>query len=320
MKGCEKLNNGRKITEGGLLLAVYVLLLFITFQVPFLGMITMFFLPVPFILVMMKEKLSWVFGFLAVASVLTIIFGTVFSIPLTLLAGAVGIVIGYHVKYEKSMVQMFISSVFTIIVSLLLFLVGTILITNVNIIEESMTVFEQSLDTSIDMMDSLGQSVPENFEEDMRDVIAMMQTLLPSTLVVSSMFLSCLFILAAQPFVKRFSDKTIKWPLFRNLRLPKSLLWYYIIVLLASMFINMEDTSYLTMAIMNLLYILQLFILLQGFSLIFYTSHLKGWVKAVPIILVVVSLLSPIMLTLVRILGIIDLSFPFREVIMKPKK
>ena len=73
------------------------------------------------------------------------------------------------------------------------------------------------------------------------------------------------------------------------------------------------------MAIMNILFILQLFMLLQGFSFLFYISHVKGWVKAIPIILVVVSLLNPIMLTIVRILGIIDLSFPFREAISKTK-
>ena len=59
-----------KITEGGMLLAVYALLLFITVQIPFLGILRFFFLPVPFILVMIKEKLSWLFGFLAVASVI----------------------------------------------------------------------------------------------------------------------------------------------------------------------------------------------------------------------------------------------------------
>ena len=84
-------------------------------------------------------------------------------------------------------------------------------------------------------------------------------------------------------------------------------------------FYKMDDNSYLYMAIVNILFILQLFILLQGFSFIFYMSHLKGWVKAIPIILVVISLLNPIMLTIVRILGIIDLSFPFREAISKKK-
>lgn len=314
------MNNGRKITEGGVLLAVYVLLLFITVQVPFLGMITLWFLPVSFILVTVKEKLSWAFGFLAVASVLTMIIGMILSVPLTLFAGAVGMVVGYHLKHDKSTIQMIISLVLTVITCLLIFLSATILVADVNIIEESRKMFEESINTSIDIMNSLGQSVPKDVEKEMRDSIAMMQTLIPSALVVSSMFLSYVFILAAQPFVKRFSDKKVNWPLFRNLRLPKSLLWYYIIVLLATLFLKLDNSSYFGMAIMNLLFILQLFILLQGFSLVFYISHVKGWVKAVPIIFVIISLLSPIILTIVRVLGIIDLSFPFREVITKTKK
>jgi uncharacterized protein YybS (DUF2232 family) len=318
------LNNGRRITEGGLLLAVYVLLLFITAQIPFLGMITFFFLPVPFILVMIIEKLSWLLGFLVLASLLTIIFGTIFSVPLTLFAGFVGIVIGYHLKYEKPTIQMLISSILTVIICLLILFGATILVADVNIIEESTSMFEQSMstsiNTSIDVMNSLGQPVPENFEEEMRHSIAMIRTLIPSVLVISSMVLTYLFLLAAQPFVKRFSDKMVNWPLFRDLRLPKSLLWYYIIVLIVPLFVKIDASSYLNMAMMNLLFILQLFILLQGFSLIFYISQVKGWVKAVPILLVFISLLSPIMLTIVRILGIIDLSFSFREAIAKPKK
>jgi uncharacterized protein YybS (DUF2232 family) len=314
-----KLNNSRKITEGGILLAVYVLLLFITVQIPFLGMITFFFLPVPFVLIMIKEKLSWLFGFLVVASILTIIFGTILSVPLTLFAGCVGIVIGYHLKYGKPIIQMIISSTLTIIVCLLILYSVTIFATGVNIIEGLTATFEESMKTSMNLMESVGQPVPENVEQQMRDSIAMIQTLVPSALVIASMMFTYLFILAAQPFIKRFSDKKVKWPLFRNLRLPKSLLWYYIIVLVVTLFVEIDKGGYLNMAIMNVLFILQFFMLLQGFSLLFYVSHLKGWVKAIPIILVIVSLLNPIMLTIVRILGIIDLSFPFREAISKPK-
>ena len=78
----------------------------------------------------------------------------------------------------------------------------TIFVVDVNIIEESMTMFEESMDTSIDIMNSLGQPVPENFEQTMRDSMDMMQTLMPSAFVVTSMMLSYLFILAAQPICK----------------------------------------------------------------------------------------------------------------------
>ncbi|MFB5284346.1 MULTISPECIES: YybS family protein [Peribacillus] len=313
------MNKGKKIAEGGMLLALYSILLFITIHIPFLGMITFFLLPIPFVLVMIKESISWSIGFLAVASVLGIIIGTILSLPTVLLTGVMGIVIGYHVKHNKSTIQMFISSVLAFIVGSLLILIATNIILDMNVVDETLTMVEESMETSFDMMDMLGQNVTDDMKQQMRDSIEMIPMMIPSMLVISAMVMAYIFILASQPFIKRFSDKVVKWPLFRELRLPKSILWYYLIILVATFFMNTDDHSYVNMAILNLMFILQLFILLQGFSLIFYISYVKGWGKFVPILITVVSLLNPIFLTIVRILGIIDLGFPFREAITKSK-
>jgi len=313
------LNKGKKIAEGGMLLALYSILLFITINIPFLGMITFFLLPIPFVLVMIKETISWSIGFLAVASVLGIVIGTILSLPTVLLTGVLGIVIGYHVKHNKSTIQMFISSVLAFLVGSLLILIATNIILDINVVDETLTMVEESMETSFDMMDMLGQNVTDDVKQQMRDSIEMIPMLIPSMLVISAMVMAYIFILASQPFIKRFSDKVVKWPLFRELRLPKSILWYYLITLVATFFVNTDDHSYVNMAILNLMFILQLFILLQGFSLVFYISYVKGWVKFVPILITIVSLLNPIFLTIVRILGIIDLGFPFREAITKSK-
>lgn len=100
---------------------------------------------------------------------------------------------------------------------------------------------------------------------------------------------------------------------------PESLLWYYLITMLLALFVNTDKNSFVYMAITNLFFILQFFILLQGYSLIFYIAHVKSWVKAIPVLIVVFSLLLPIPIitTAVRFLGIIDLGFPFRETIKK---
>ena len=313
------MNKGKKIAEGGMLLALYSILLFITINIPFLGMITFFLLPIPLVLVMIKETISWSIGFLAVASVLGIIIGTILSLPTVLLTGVMGIVIGYHVKHNKSTIQMFISSVLAFIVGSLLILIATNIILDMNVVDETLTMVEESMETSFDMMDMLGQNVTDDMKQQMRDSIEMIPMMIPSMLVISSMVMAYIFILASQPFIKRFSDKVVKWPLFHELRLPKSILWYYLITLVATFFMNTDDHSYVNMAILNLMFILQLFILLQGFSLVFYISYVKGWRKFVPILITVVSLLNPIFLTIIRILGIIDLGFPFREAITKSK-
>jgi uncharacterized protein YybS (DUF2232 family) len=43
----------------------------------------------------------------------------------------------------------------------------------------------------------------------------------------------------------------------------------------------------------------------------------KKWAKTVPVMMVIASLLLPIITTIIRFLGIIDLGFPFRETIKK---
>lgn len=311
------MNSGRKIAEGGALLALYCILLFITVYIPLLGFITFFFLPIPFILVTIKQKLSWAIGFLFVGSLLTILISTFLSLPLTLLMGVTGMTIGSFLKRDKSMVPMFISAVLVFLGGTLATYAATVLLFGVNYIEKTMMMLEKSIDSSTEIMESFGQEPTEKVIQRMHDSIDMLNTLLPSLFVITSVFMVLLIFLAAHPILKRFSDKPLNWPRFRDLRLPKSLLWYYLITMLLALFMNMDNGGFVYIAITNLFFILQFFIMIQGYSLVFYISHVKGWTRTIPILIVIVSLLMPILAIIIRFLGIIDLGFPLREIIKK---
>ncbi|AOH57362.1 hypothetical protein ABE28_023715 [Peribacillus muralis] len=313
------MNSGRRIAEGGALLALYCILLFITIHVPLMGIITLFFLPTPFILFAIKQKLSWSLGYLFIASLLTLLIGTILSVPLTLLMGVTGITIGYCLKKDKSMVTAFIIAVLVFLGGTILIYAGSVLITNVNYIEKALSMVKESVENPIGLMGSLGQAQTEEIKTRMYDAIDMFYTLMPSLFVLMSVLMVLVIFLAAHPILKRFSGKTIKWPHFRDLRLPKSLLWYYLITMLLALFTNTDKNGFVYMAITNLFFILQFFILVQGYSLIFYMAHVKSWAKAIPVMIVVVTVLLPlpIITTVIRFLGIIDLGFPFRETFRK---
>ncbi|MFB6803234.1 YybS family protein [Peribacillus butanolivorans] len=311
------MNSGRRIAEGGALLALYCILLFITVHIPIVGIFTLFFLPVPFILVTNKQKISWALGYLFVASLLSILIATILSVPMTLLMGATGITIGYFLKKDKPMAPMFISAVLVFLGGTLLIYAASVLVFGVNYIEKSMVMVEESIDSSVGIMESFDQASTEQIKKRMYETIDLLNTLMPSLFVVTSVIMVLLIFFAAHPILKRFSDKTLKWPHFRDLRLPKSLLWYYLITMLLALFVNTDKNSFVYMAITNLFFILQFFILIQGYSLVFYISRVKSWTKAIPILIVVASLLHPIFITIIRFLGIIDLGFPFRETIKK---
>jgi uncharacterized protein YybS (DUF2232 family) len=67
------------------------------------------------------------------------------------------------------------------------------------------------------------------------------------------------------------------------------------------------------MAIINMTYILQFLMILQGYTFMFYYFDKKGFSKAISITIAIVSFLIPIFLYIVGILGIIDLGFDLRK-------
>ncbi|RFU68072.1 YybS family protein [Bacillus sp. V59.32b] len=314
------MNNGKKIAEGGALLALYSILLFITMQIPVLGLVSFFCLPIPFILTAAKQKLGWSIGFLFVACVLSVLFGTILAIPTALIAGLLGIIIGDLLKRNKPPFIIYISAFLTFLAGTLVMYAISIWFLEINYLQELMKVFEATVNRTIDTMTAFGLEPSEAEQKRLFDMVDMFDTLLPTLLVTTSMVIVALVFVAARPILKRFSEKQLSWPPLRELQLPKSLLWYYLITMILMLFLNQEESGSLYMVLVNLYVILQLLMMLQGYSLLFFFSHLQGWVKAIPVTILVLSLVLPLFQTFIRILGIIDLGFPLREILQKKKE
>lgn len=266
-----------------------------------------------------KHSIPWSFGFLFIAGVLTLILGAI-SIPLTLLMGLMGITIGYCLKREQPFIMLFVNTVLVVLGVILAILGGAVWILKVNLIEKFFDIADASMAQSTEILESFGQTISKERLENVNDMFEMMNTLLPTLLVLASVIIVILFFLVSQPFIKRFSTMKIQWPLFRELQLPKSLLWYYLLTMVLTLVVNPEKTSFMYLALVNLMFILQIFILLQGYSLVFYFAHIKKWPKVIPYLVIVGSFILPMVQSIVRILGIIDLGFPFRQSIAKKKE
>jgi uncharacterized protein YybS (DUF2232 family) len=111
--------------------------------------------------------------------------------------------------------------------------------------------------------------------------------------------------------------KVQQWGNFKDLSLPRSLLWYYLLAMVARILLHPQEGTYLYTALINLVYILEMFMVLQGFSFLFYIFHRKSVSKGLRVIITIVVIVIPILLYIVRILGIIDLGFDLRKRVEK---
>jgi uncharacterized protein YybS (DUF2232 family) len=195
--------------------------------------------------------------------------------------------------------------------------VVTVVFLNINPVKSATEMMEESYQMSFEMLESMGQKPNAQVLEQLEASFKMFEILMPSIFVMFSFLLVFFIMLISMPFLKRFGVKLIDWIPLRELTLPKSLLWYYLICMGISLLVNPEQGTYVYIAIANLVYILQFAMIIQGVSLIFYYCHVKGFKKAVPVVVVVFSLLLPFLLYIVRIFGIIDLGFDLRKRIEK---
>lgn len=304
--------NARKITEGALTVALYIVLLLMFLYLPFFGIVFSFVLPLPFIY--HTAKYNWKDGLLQflAAVVLSFLVGTVAAVPVTFIYGLFGVVTGWCIYDQRDRFITFSSSTLTFIVTTIIVYAVSVLFFDINYLQEFKTAMEESVREAVSVMELMGRDTGE-ITGQINDYIDLITTLLPSVIILASAVIALLIHAISFPVLRRFGIDVLKARPFREITLPKSLIWYYLAALLLSLFVNAEKGTFLYDVSVNLLYILEMLFVLQGLTFIFYFFHKKGYHRALAVVLSVFIILNPLLNQLTRILGIIDLGFDLRK-------
>ncbi|MGM7637476.1 YybS family protein [Bacillus sp. Hm123] len=301
------------LNEGIWMLALFVVLLLVSIYVPVVSTLSSLFLVLPFLVFSAKYSLksSVMFGLISllVASVV----GGLGAVPLAFMFGSTGIVMGSMVYKKLDKLSIFIAGSLTFLLNIILLYVSTILLTGVNVVTEMNESFKRSFQESIGLMEELGQPLPEEAVKQFQEGFAFFNTLTPSLFVLFALTAVFLFTLVNFPILKKLKIDVPHFQPFRMWRMPKSILWYYLILLLLSFVAILEVGSLWYSAYVNLMFMLQFCLIIQGLSFFYFFADVKKWPKIVPIILTILSIVFLPLLYLVRLLGIIDLGFDLRQ-------
>ncbi len=308
------MKSARKLTEGAILLAAFIVLLLLTIYVPVIGVVVNLFLPVPFILFAAKNDWKSVLVFIVASLLISFITGTILALPLTLAYGTTGAVMGYMIQRQKGRTAILISASIVFLVNLVGQYIVSIVFFQINYIDELFKTMQDSFKLSADIMKNFGtQQGTTQVLDQFTKALSLLKTLLPSLLVMVSFLTVFIIQLLSLPILRRFGIKVENWKPFREISLPKSFIWYYLLTMIAGILFQPKAGTYGFDVLTNLTYILQLFMVFQGLTFLFFFFHQRGKSKSIPVILAVFSFLVPILLYLIGILGIIDLGFGLRR-------
>lgn len=253
---------------------------------------------------------------LTVALFITYMVGSVATLPITLMFGTTGLIMGYIYALKKGAFAILLSGSLSFIANFVLLFIITNVVFHINFIEDTKKMMYQSMETAEKMVTALGQ--PTDQFEMMYQSIEMISYIVPSAMVITSIVLTFVTQFFANQVLKRFKFDTYPFPPIREWTFPKSLLWYYLIVTIIFM-TGLEEGTILFTIIINLFIVLEVIMTIQGFSFIFFYFHNNKKSLTIPVVIVILSLFMPFLLYIIRILGIIDLGFNLRRRMKDPQ-
>lgn len=310
------MNPLRSITEGAILTALYSIFLLALLFLPLVGTFFMFILPLPFIIYVVRHSFKKGFLLLTVALIITYIIGSIAALPLTFMFGTTGMIMGYFYSTQKNPFAVLISGSLSFILNFVLMYIISIIFFQINFIEDTKKMMYQSIQSAEKMVSAIGQ--PTDQFKMMYDYIDMISYIVPSAIVIISIVLAFITQFFGNQLLKRFKQDIKSFPPLRQWQFPKSVLWYYLIVTIIMM-IGVEQGTMLFTIVVNLFIVLEITMTIQGLSFVFYYFYEKNKGIAIPVTILIISLLIPFLLYIIRILGIIDLGFNLRKRMNNPQ-
>ncbi|MDE0639702.1 YybS family protein [Bacillus sp. CNPSo 3703] len=303
----------KALVEGAIMISIFAVMTLFYLYVPLLAIIFFMAAPIPIILYTIRHGLKKGIAAGAIGIVISFLIGSINGLLSAPMLIAVGVGMGVFYR-RRQPGQAIITGALIYLFSFLIYFVVSVQLFQVDILG----VAKDSIDQIMPMVEStLKQSGASDQEiaKQLKQFREMQDTALNSLPVALLIFVTLMSFVNhwfVRPLIKRFVPYMPALKKFKDMRLPKSMVWYYLLTLLL-MLIQPEKGSFLSLVQTSAFQILFILVLIQGFSFIFYYCHEKNISKVVPIFAVVLTILFPPIGVIVRIIGIADIGFDLRE-------
>jgi uncharacterized protein YybS (DUF2232 family) len=300
------------------MLAVYTILLLITVYMPFISLLSLFFMVFPFLYYSSKYSLNYSIVFFIGSLALSAIFGTFAALPLTIIYGTTGIAMGYCILKKRDIFTAYVVSSLVFLIDTVGYYVVSIVVFHFNFIKDIKDLTLQSVHQYAGVFDAMGQKEAyTKMSDQVTAALKLFETIAPSILLVSSFAAVLIFMAVSFPIARRLGVNIPKWKPFREFQLPRNIIWYYLFTYILLWVLKPSPGTYLYVAIVNLVFLTQILTIIQGISFVFFFAYSQKWAKAVPVMITIFSFLFSPVIYVVGLLGLADLGFNLRKLVGK---
>lgn len=280
--------------------------------------LTMSFIAVPFVMLYATQSLRGfilhgaallfiLYVLLGSFGMLGVLTGIYFMIP--------GIVFGHMFKQKRPALNVYVAGTATFLVESLLLLASAKLAFDFNMYQYMMSLMNESIaglqQTSL---------FPADLTQEMKEqVVILFSQMIPLMLITGALYMGTVTYSISRALLTAQGIPVQKLKPVRQWMLPRALIWYYLITIILDLIIAKSSGSFLILILINLVPLLQLAFMVQGIGFLFFLAHTRKWNRAIPVVIAIAVIFVPLLHVILRIIGIVDLAFPLRQAVSKPK-
>lgn len=302
-------NQTKRLAHGAMMIALFTIFIVIAFNVPIISLVATLFAPLPIAWYSAKYDRSSSILVAIIGCIISFLFGGLLILPFSLIFVSIGVVIGEALRLKKSKVFLMMSTGITVLITFAIQYVVSLKLFETDFIKESMQLMRESYTKSMELSQNLTGQAPISTQA-LDSMFDLLEAALPASITISIFLLTFIMISVNLPMLKRFGINVPKFHAFKNMRLPKAVLWYYLIVLAINLFFKPETGTALFVICLNLSLVLWLLLTLQGISFIHFCLDAYGSPRFLKVLATIIAI--PLYSFFV-IIGIVDLGFDIRS-------
>lgn len=304
-------NKTRQLAHGAMMVAIFAVLIAIAYYIPVISYIAVLIAPLPMAWYSANYERSSSILTMVVAVLITFFIGGLLILPVSIIFAVMGACIGDALRNKKSKLYLLISTSLALLVTSVAQYFISLKLLEFDIINDSIKLLRDSYEDMIKTTEKITGETPISTEQ-LDLLFDTMNTVIPAAIALSVVAVAFIIISVNLPLLRRFKVVVPKFEKFKNMQLPKAVLWYYLVVLVITLFIKPETGTTLYVITLNFSLVFWILLALQGLSLMFYLIedyNLPKYLKGLAVILAIPFY------SFLLLLGILDLGFNIRTFI-----
>lgn len=292
---------------------IFIILFLLSVFIPFLILISLFLLPIPIIAFTAKYNVKNGIFIFAIVNLFTFLLASYIGMFLSLFISIGALFIGHKINKGESAYESLMFGSIGYLIGIIIAYVGSNLLFNFDWIYAFETNMRESIDTFISFMSQFGMEQELNQQKDLiYEQIDQLVASFTAIFILTSVFFGFITQWLAYKWLNWREKMNLYYPAFHSFNFPISVIWIHLLAIILS-YVSLEEGSFLYLIAVNLLAITTVCIVIQGFSFIFFYFRKKKVHNIIPILIMIFTLIIPIFLIFIRIIGIIDIGFRLKD-------